>query len=324
MELADHELASSLSFLFLNSIPDAELRAAADDGSLANAAIFKAQVERLLKLPRVQENLTTVMPEVDGLGLGLGGAELATQEKEFVPELKASVEEETRLLFQELLGKGGTVERHAHLERGLRRSGAGHPPGRDGAGAPASAGHLPGQRRSGMLTLNGVIARYSLSRPEVFRGKYVRDEVLCEEIPPPPPERLYRDRREGVGEPAGRVQAEVRLITTCGACHSRWIRWACRSQTSMRSAATRPTRPAVADRLRRRTDRRGRCRRPGEGRGRARQPAGEQREGRAGVSRARCSATRSGFSPDQTSLSTPARCRRSTGSSPRAAASCPT
>ena len=76
IELTTHELASSLSFLFLNSIPDPELRAAADDGSLAKPDVFKAQVERLLKLPRVQDNLTTVFLKWMGLGLGLN-ADLA-------------------------------------------------------------------------------------------------------------------------------------------------------------------------------------------------------------------------------------------------------
>ncbi len=150
VELTNHELASSLSFLFLNSIPDAELRAAADDGSLAKADVFKAQVERLLKQPRVQDNLTTVMPEVDGARPGPQSPELATQEKEFVPALKASMEEETRLFFKQLLSNGGTVEGPADLEQGLRGSGAGHPPGRAGAGGHGlPAGHLPGQRALG-------------------------------------------------------------------------------------------------------------------------------------------------------------------------------
>jgi len=53
-QLTPYELASALSFLVLDSQPDDQLWAAAQDGSLAQAAIFSAQVDRLLMTPRVR------------------------------------------------------------------------------------------------------------------------------------------------------------------------------------------------------------------------------------------------------------------------------
>jgi hypothetical protein len=65
-----------------------------------------------------------------------------------------------------------------------------------------------------------VVARYSLGHPEVFRGKFIRDEFLCTEIPPPPnlPE-IEEETKASENLPA-RVQAQRRLDNaTCGACH---------------------------------------------------------------------------------------------------------
>ena len=223
VELTNHELASSLSFLFLNSIPDAELRAAADatgDQSLAKPDVFKAQVERLLKLPRVQDNLTTVMLKWMGLGLGLN-ADLATQEKEFVPALKASMEEETRLFFKQLLSSGGTVKDLLTSNKGfVDRVLATHL----GVPAPAGTGFqpatYPATERSGVLTLSGVLARYSVGHPEVFRGKFVRDEFLCTEIPPPGDNPEIETEVKASENLPVRVQVQRRLDHgTCGACH---------------------------------------------------------------------------------------------------------
>jgi Protein of unknown function (DUF1592)/Protein of unknown function (DUF1588)/Protein of unknown function (DUF1595)/Protein of unknown function (DUF1585) len=223
VELTPHELASSLSFLFLNSIPDPELRAAADatgDQSLAKPEVFKSQVERLLKLPRVQDQLTVVFLKWVGLGTGLN-ADLAVQEKEFVPALKASMEEELRLFVKQLLGGGGTINELLTSNKGFTdRVLATHM----GMQAPSGMGfqpaNYPAEQRAGILTLPGIIARYSLGHPEVFRGKYIRDEFLCMEIPPPPNLPEIEEETKASENLPPRQQAMRRLQNgTCGACH---------------------------------------------------------------------------------------------------------
>jgi hypothetical protein len=220
VELTPHELASSLSFLFLNSIPDAELRATADNGSLFNADTFKGQVERLLKMPRVQEHLTTVYLKWVGLGLGIN-ADLAGQEMEFTAPLKASLEQEARLFFKDLLSNGGTVADLVTSRKGFAdktlatHMGVTGPSGTDFVPVTYPAG-----QRAGALTLGGVVARYSLGHAEVFRGKFVRDEFLCQEIPPPPnTEEVEAEAKAAENLPA-REQVKRRLAhSTCGSCH---------------------------------------------------------------------------------------------------------
>ena len=58
LQLTPHELASALSFLFLESAPDDALWARAQDGTLNDPAVLAAEVDRLMKLPAAQANLT--------------------------------------------------------------------------------------------------------------------------------------------------------------------------------------------------------------------------------------------------------------------------
>ncbi len=55
--LTAHELASALSFTMYDSLPDAELRARADDGSLLEPDVLTQQVDRLLTVPKTQDHL---------------------------------------------------------------------------------------------------------------------------------------------------------------------------------------------------------------------------------------------------------------------------
>jgi hypothetical protein len=221
VELTTHELASALSFLLLDSIPDAQLRAAADEGSLAQAETFKAELDRLLRLPRVQQHLGAVYQKWIGLGLGIN-ADLAGQEAELTPELKASLEQEPRLFFADLLGKGGSITDLLTSNKGfVDRTLATHL----GVPAPAGGGFgpvtYPASQRSGVLTLGGVIARYSLGHAEVFRGKFVRDGFLCEEIPPPPNLPAIEEETKASENLPTREQSRRRLASNvCGSCHA--------------------------------------------------------------------------------------------------------
>jgi Protein of unknown function (DUF1592)/Protein of unknown function (DUF1588)/Protein of unknown function (DUF1595) len=57
VQLTPYELASAVSFAVLNSVPDTELWAKAQDGSLSQPKVLSAEIGRLLALPAVQANL---------------------------------------------------------------------------------------------------------------------------------------------------------------------------------------------------------------------------------------------------------------------------
>jgi hypothetical protein len=55
--LTAHELASAVSFAFLDTVPDAELRAKADDGTLLDPSVLGVEADRLLASPQVRDRL---------------------------------------------------------------------------------------------------------------------------------------------------------------------------------------------------------------------------------------------------------------------------
>jgi hypothetical protein len=59
--LTSHEIASQLSFLLANTIPDAALVAAADSNALATPQGTATEIDRLLALPDVRANVTRIV-----------------------------------------------------------------------------------------------------------------------------------------------------------------------------------------------------------------------------------------------------------------------
>ena len=218
-EMAPHELASALSFFFLNSIPDDPLWATVLDGSLARREVYDAQVKRLLDLPRVRENLGRVFLKWTGLGAGVT-TELASEDYPLYDEaMKQSLTEEATRFFAGLVAGGGTVgdlmtSRKAFVDK--RVAGLYGVPYSGSGGFVATT--LPADQRSGILTLSSLIVAKSHGHVVVHRGKWIRKELFCNDIPSPPPgtnltppESLNMTSREF---------AAFRLRdATCGECH---------------------------------------------------------------------------------------------------------
>jgi hypothetical protein len=220
IELTGYELASSLSFYLLNSIPDAELWAAAENGSLTKPEVLEAQVNRMLKLPRVQENLTRVHLKWVGLGDGIN-VDLGSQFTDFTPELKQSLEQETKLFFADLLVNDGTLADVLTSRRGFvdqrlaSHYGVSFPGGSDFAQVT-----YPSDQRAGIVTQAAILARYSLGHPVVLRGKYVREQLLCGGISAPPNIPDIEDETTAANSLPEREQAARRSKNaTCNACH---------------------------------------------------------------------------------------------------------
>jgi hypothetical protein len=219
-ELNGYELASALSFLLLNSIPDAELWAAAESGALSKQDGFAKQVERLLGLPRVQDNLTRVQMKWVGLGDGIN-VDLGEKNQEFTPELKASMEKGTSMFFANLLTSGGTVADVLTSPAGFVDQRLAKHLGMTGGPATGFGKiDMPADQRAGILTQPGLIARYSMGHSVVFRGKFVRDQLLCGEIPPPPNIEEIDMENTASANLSEREQSQRRLANPiCGSCH---------------------------------------------------------------------------------------------------------
>ncbi len=216
--LTPFETAASLSFFLLNSVPDEELWRAALDGSLDTASGYAAQVERLIALPRVQENLTRILVRWLKLERVLVSERATSSFPEF-DGLRQPMLDESKAFLGELLASGGGLGelftgRHVTLDAKLAEFYGVASTGQQGLVSV----DLPAGQRAGVLTEASLIASIKASNRSVHRGLFILREVLCGEIPPPP-------KSVDTTPPSPEIDTEREFAEyrasqgTCGACH---------------------------------------------------------------------------------------------------------
>ncbi len=222
VSLTPFEIASSISFLLTNSLPDAELWQTAVDGTLAKADVLAREVDRLLAVAAVQDNLTNVFLS------WLGGQQVLTIEKTmdergtvtFDDPLRQSMFAETKAFTADVLWKGGTVADLFQSNRAFVDKTMATFYGITYSGQGTIQTQMPANR-SGLLTRAGLITsvRYG-HNPEVFRGQLLRMKVLCGDIPPPPPTVNVDAFNAQYGGLSTRQRIAARASQpSCGTCH---------------------------------------------------------------------------------------------------------
>jgi MYXO-CTERM domain-containing protein len=231
-KLTPWETASRLSYLLWGSMPDDQLLAAAEAGRLSTAAQVEAQAERLLADPRAAEMLTGFADQ------WLHLEEIASLEKDadlyptFQPELRASLRGETQQLIAEVVWKAGVATGRGQLATLLSApfTYVDAPLARyyGWPAVPATGFHrvtLPAGQRAGVLTHAGVLALLGVADDSlnslVFRGRFVRERLLCQDVPDPPPDAAEMSPPYTDGTTARQWSEARQTIGSCGACHGR-------------------------------------------------------------------------------------------------------
>jgi hypothetical protein len=228
LPLSQHEIAARLSYLFLGSMPDAELVAAADAGRLGSKAEVRAQAERLLASPRAK--LTVARFHADWLDLGgFAGVE---KDPNLFPAFSASVAgamaQETTQFLENVFWQDGSWPallqaplsfRNERLAKYYGEPGYTRPVGDDGS--KLIRVETDPKTRGGVLTQGGLMVLQSKrdDTGPVERGKFVRERLLCGVIPPPPP-----GTNQVLPEPPPPFTTRTKLEHTeknaaCAACH---------------------------------------------------------------------------------------------------------
>ncbi len=224
-QLDDHAFASRLSYFLWNSMPDEELRALAEAGTLRQPEVIQTQVERLLAHPKAQRFID------DFLGQWLRLRQIAATDPdnklypEFNVYLQDSMVAETRAYFRELLEKNLDA---THLVRSdfamLNEKLAVH------YGIPGVQGSQirrvalpPGCPRGGFLTQGSVlkITANGTTTSPVPRGAFVMARLLGSPPDPPPPNipAIEPDVRgaKTIREQLHRHQSDA----VCASCHAK-------------------------------------------------------------------------------------------------------
>ena len=224
--LDDYQLASRLSYLLWATMPDDELMALADSGTLHEPEILEAQVKRLLQDRRSRALF-------DGFGaqwLGVGGLESHVFDPAVFPQMTAEMREamydEARLFFESIVRENRSVidfvdGDYTFLNRtlasiyGLEET---------VTGPEMRRVQLSDGNRGGVLGMPGVLAATSFPNrtSAVKRGVWVLEQVLGDHVPSAPPNvpALDEQDHEEVANLSLRERTELhRTNTVCANCH---------------------------------------------------------------------------------------------------------
>ncbi len=191
--LDGYAIASRLSYMLWNSVPDAELLKLAGQGKLTEPAVLSAQVDRLLDSPksnRFIETFTGQWLKLDDIN--------ATQPdpqrfRTYDPILQQSMIAETQAfiteLFQKDLPVGNFLESDFAFLNTRLRDHYGFAKIEVTPGDGLQKVKLPKEARSGLLTQGAIlkVTADGSSTSPVVRGVFVNERILGRHIDPPPP-----------------------------------------------------------------------------------------------------------------------------------------
>jgi hypothetical protein len=241
--LSPYELATQLGFTFLGSSPDAELEAAAADtgpNGLGTVAGIKVQVDRLLALPSVRQNLTTIVAG----WFNIGQLFLKTHDSSFLANASAADQQNqagiqsdlytaAQLFISDVLWtNSGKVTDLLQSQKGFfnSRLAALFPIVTFPNGPPTSlttfvAGTWPAsQNRIGLLTDPSYFWAQSdpAANSIVKRGKAIHDDIICADPLPPPVDLSSPQALAVIAKGDSEVtKSDSRLSTApCNGCHT--------------------------------------------------------------------------------------------------------
>ena len=224
--LDDYQLASRLSYLLWATMPDAELSSLADRGKLHEPEVLKAQAKRMLNDPRSRALF-------DGFGaqwLGLGDLENKTFDPAKFPqmssEMRSAMYDEARLFFENIVRENRRILTFVDSDYTYLNGTIAPLYGLDKkvTGQKWRKVKLADSNRGGILGMPGVLAVTSFPdrTSPVKRGVWVLEQILGEEIPPPPPNipALEKQDKQTIENLTLRQRTELHVKDpTCANCH---------------------------------------------------------------------------------------------------------
>jgi mono/diheme cytochrome c family protein len=227
-QLGHYEVASHLSYFLWGSMPDEELTKLASEGKLHDEAVLRHQVQRMMRDPRARSLADGFAAQWLGIRpLGTTIRPDARLFPEFNEELAAAMREETVQFIQSIISEDHSLlevidsdytfinERLAALYKidGIK-------------GTQMQRVHLDDTRRGGILGQASILTVTSFPHrtSPVLRGKWILEELLGTEVPPPPPDvPVLNERRRGEGDAqtVRQLLEKHRSKAECAGCHSR-------------------------------------------------------------------------------------------------------
>ena len=221
VKVPSQEMASRLSYLLWQAPPDATLLAAAEADELKTPAQVEAQARRLLADARAKP----VVADFHAQWLQLGLLDLADKAPAVVANfeaLKPLMRTEAERTYEDVFWNGNA---NGYFTAGSTFV---NKPLADFYGLTGVTGTafvkvpLDTTKRMGVLTQGAFLAGHAHSDQgdPVKRGRFVREQFLCEPLPPPPPTvELQPPTVTATSTTRERFEAHRKTGSTCAACH---------------------------------------------------------------------------------------------------------
>ena len=221
----DVDLASRLSFFLWSSIPDDELLAVAERGTLSTPPVLEQQVRRMLRDPRSDALIDNFASQWLTLGKLSGVVPDVDAYPEFDENLRDAFRQETRLFVSSQLREDRSVgelltANYTYVNERLAR----HYQIPNVFGSHFRRVTFNDGRRGGLLGQGSIltVTSYPNRTSPVLRGRWLLENVLGAPPPPPPPD-VPSLQEGGAGRPRSvREQMEAhRKNPACAVCHVR-------------------------------------------------------------------------------------------------------
>jgi hypothetical protein len=226
LRFTSFEMASRLSYLLTDSPPDDTLFARAEAGDLLDPDAIDEEAGRLLADPRSKPALTRFFRDYMNI-VGLDSVDKSAEAfPQFSATMGASMRTEMELVFQDAAFSDADFRevfttKDTYLNQELANLYGIEWPGGDEflpVTLPASA------PRAGLLTTPGFLAlnAHETKTSPTHRGRFVRINLLCQDVPPPPPGVDTSLPETEPGDPVVTLREKLSAHVKnpeCNACH---------------------------------------------------------------------------------------------------------
>jgi len=223
---ADYEVASRLSYLLWNTMPDEALFEAAAKGELSTPAGRDAAARRLLQnVPKGRDALDQFFEEWLRFDRVVNAVK-ANRYQAFTPELALAMAEETRTLLHHLVWSDRNFMELLTADYSFLTSELAEVYGLPAPKDQFEIVKFPADsNRAGILGQGTFLASTAgpTDTSPTARGIFIRERLLCQHVPPPPPGVITTlpDPLVDGQKPKGRRQLMVEHVEnpTCASCH---------------------------------------------------------------------------------------------------------
>lgn len=224
VELTPFEKADFLAFTLSNAPPDSQLRAAAEKGDLGSAAGLRRESERLMAKSATSSALATYFDDLVGTGRVMSAPKSGMYFPKFNNDVRADMLAEFRAFVEHVVWNGdGRLETMLTAPYTFLNQRLGQFYGLAGGADEKTWKQVnaPDQGRAGLLTLGAFLVPHGLEHDTdiIRRGLFVREKLLCDELPAPPGDvNTFPPPPDGANTNRERLAAHSQE-KTCAVCH---------------------------------------------------------------------------------------------------------